>query len=587
MRRNPIYVFDDRSSKGIDQVPLGSIIQILDAGTGDPTIVQLKSATGLTATTTIGDFLDSGDAVDLDSDTLSELEKVGDGWRLLGKNSAMYSTPGVNAVDLSTSEVVGNYGAGGIASFAVGTGTRAQNPNSVGMGIYNVGTSASTLLEIGSGTYAAPKNILEVFEEGTVVTPNTSAAEIDNAGPKTLTTVEYVQGRVTAEFPSKTTDDLAEASNLYYTSSRDTANFNTNIVLQNISVLTDVDTTTTTPATGQVLKWNGVKWIPENDLHEVTSVNTQIGDVILDTDDIAEGVNNKYYTEARFGNSFSGKFTDDLPEGAKKFYDSSVAQDDADIRILASPLATLFDVVSTTAVSGDILTHNGSAWGPGTVNVGVTSVNTQTGDVTLILDNLDDVNVTGALNTQVLSFDTAANKWKAATVTNTTYALANTTADGLMPSVDFNKLAGVEALATADQTGSEIKASYEAETDTNVYDDAAVNSVGTIALKANIADPTFTGTTTANALTVTNTTTVDTLTATSIIANGPLGVVGVTTVDDLIINGALTGPAASTSDAGLMVQGGAVTDSSGTDAAANAATINALLASLRAAGIIA
>ena len=39
------------------------------------------------------------------------------------------------------------------------------------------------------------------------------------------------------------------------------------------------------------------------------------------------------------------------------------------------------------------------------------------------------------------------------------------------------KLAGVEAGATADQTGAEIKAAYEAEADTNVFDDAAATKL--------------------------------------------------------------------------------------------------------------
>jgi len=56
------------------------------------------------------------------------------------------------------------------------------------------------------------------------------------------------------------------------------------------------------------------------------------------------------------------------------------------------------------------------------------------------------------------------------------------------------KLGNIETLATADQTGAEIKTAYELEADTNAYDDAAVTSVGTIAAKAPIASPTFTGT---------------------------------------------------------------------------------------------
>ena len=56
---------------------------------------------------------------------------------------------------------------------------------------------------------------------------------------------------------------------------------------------------------------------------------------------------------------------------------------------------------------------------------------------------------------------------------------AITTVDGLdtgdnllMDAAERSKLAGVEAGATADQTGAEIKAAYEAEADTNAFTDA-------------------------------------------------------------------------------------------------------------------
>jgi len=46
------------------------------------------------------------------------------------------------------------------------------------------------------------------------------------------------------------------------------------------------------------------------------------------------------------------------------------------------------------------------------------------------------------------------------------------TVDGRDVATDGTKLDGVEANATADQTGAEIKAAYEGEADTNAYTDA-------------------------------------------------------------------------------------------------------------------
>ena len=49
---------------------------------------------------------------------------------------------------------------------------------------------------------------------------------------------------------------------------------------------------------------------------------------------------------------------------------------------------------------------------------------------------------------------------------------ATTSASGYMSAADKTKLDGIEASATADQTGAEIKAAYEGEADTNAFTDA-------------------------------------------------------------------------------------------------------------------
>ena len=71
----------------------------------------------------------------------------------------------------------------------------------------------------------------------------------------------------------------------------------------------------------------------EGDL--VTSVNGEVGDVVLDTDDIDEGSTNLYYTNAR-----------------------------ADARIAAADLGDLSNVSETGAATGEALTYTGSGWAP-------------------------------------------------------------------------------------------------------------------------------------------------------------------------------------------------------------------------------
>ena len=70
----------------------------------------------------------------------------------------------------------------------------------------------------------------------------------------------------------------------------------------------------------------------------VTSVNTQTGAVVLDTDDIAEGTGNLYWTDGRFNSSFAAKDTDALSEGAVNLYYTD---------------ARVHSAISVTDVSGD------------------------------------------------------------------------------------------------------------------------------------------------------------------------------------------------------------------------------------------
>ena len=84
----------------------------------------------------------------------------------------------------------------------------------------------------------------------------------------------------------------------------------------------------------------------------------------------------------------------------------------------------------------------------------VDSVNTQTGAVVLDADDISDAATTNKFTT----------------------------------SGDIAKLAGIEANATADQTGAEIKALYEAEADTNAFTDAEQTKLAGIETGADVTD---------------------------------------------------------------------------------------------------
>jgi len=106
MKRNPLYVFENINSIGINTVPLKSMVQINDMdGAGHPVTVQLINKTGLSQGTTIGQFLAlptlyniSGDAIFLRDDQVG----VPGGIAAL---DAQGKVPGINIPTLEGTEV--------------------------------------------------------------------------------------------------------------------------------------------------------------------------------------------------------------------------------------------------------------------------------------------------------------------------------------------------------------------------------------------------------------------------------------------------------------------------------------------------
>ncbi len=69
--------------------------------------------------------------------------------------------------------------------------------------------------------------------------------------------------------------------------------------------------------------------------------------------------------------------------------------------------------------------------------------------------------------------------------TNVALPAASSTAWGVMTDEDKAKIDAIEASATADQTGAEIKTAYEAEADTNAFTDTEKTKLSGIATSAN------------------------------------------------------------------------------------------------------
>ncbi len=128
--------------------------------------------------------------------------------------------------------------ASGNWSHAEGLNTIALNIASHAQGKYNVGTATDTIHETGIGADDTNRaNAFEIYTDGTLTAPECTNTLIGTRGVKALVTKEYA-------------DSLVGASS--------------------VDDLTDVDTSTSTPTTGQVLKWDGTNWVPGNDSVKTT-----------------------------------------------------------------------------------------------------------------------------------------------------------------------------------------------------------------------------------------------------------------------------------------------------------------------------
>jgi len=178
----------------------------------------------------------------------------------------------------------------------------------------------------------------------------------------------------------------------------------------------------------------------------VTSVAGKTGEVTLVKADITDFSDSDYATGAE----------GDLATTATQPGDNvSTLTNDAGYltSVPSQELDDLTDVNAPTPSNGQFLQWNGSAWVPGAASgAPVDSVNGQTGVVVLDADDISDTSTTNKFATQA----------------------------------ELDKLAGIEAGATADQTPAEIKADYESNLDTNAFTDAEKTKLAGIAAGAEV-----------------------------------------------------------------------------------------------------
>jgi hypothetical protein len=201
----------------------------------------------------------------------------------------------------------------------------------------------------------------------------------------------YTNARFDTQLGTKDTDDISEgSSNLYFTNTRADGR----ISAANMTDLNDVNYTAGAGIDGQFLKYVNAnsRWeAAAAPAGAVSSVNTQTGAVVLDTDDISEGTSNLYYTNARFDTQLGTKDTGDLSEGSNLYYTNARA----DARIGAANMTDLNDVNYTAGagIDGKFLKYvnANSRWEAADAPAdAVSSVNTQTGAVVLDTDDISE-----------------------------------------------------------------------------------------------------------------------------------------------------------------------------------------------------
>ena len=190
------------------------------------------------------------------------------------------------------------------------------------------------------------------------------------------TLVANIEGAVTGTVSSLSnhdTDDLAEGSSLYYTDARSRSAIS---ATGDISYNSSTGVISFTQATAPV-----------------TSVNTQTGAVVLDTDDIGEGSTNIYFTNARADTrinlqtganlDLSSKSTSDLSEGSNFYY--------TDARVQAVSINNVVED-TTPQLGGDLDLNSSDITGTGDINI--TGTIQSSGNITGTLATAAQPNIT-------------------------------------------------------------------------------------------------------------------------------------------------------------------------------------------------
>ena len=220
----------------------------------------------------------------------------------------------------------------------------------------------------------------------------------------------------------------------------------------------------------------------------VTSVNTQTGNVVLDTDDISEGTSNLYYTDTRVSAN-SSVAANTAKVGITTQQASDITTNNAKVGITTQQAADIVTnnakVGITTQQASDITTNNAKV-GITTEQANAITANTAKVGITTEQANAITANTAKVGITTQQASDITTNNAKVGITTQQASDITTNNAKISFDSTSSAKLAGIEAGAEVNPTASEIKTSYESNADTNAFTDAEQTKLSGIATGAEV-----------------------------------------------------------------------------------------------------
>ena len=253
------------------------------------------------------------------------------------------------------------------------------------------------LKETNAGTVTATANTNMKAYVDNQITGLSSSTIVRTSGNQTIA------GQKTFSDLTTFSDNIVVTGNLTVNGTQTQINTETLTVDDNIIVLNNNEAGTPSQNAGievergthtnVLFRWNegSTRWEYTEDGSSYTGLGSA-ANFTGNTDGVAEGVTNQYFTNARADARIAAANTDSLSEGSSNLYFTNARADArADVRIGLANLSDLTNVSTNAPSANQVLQWNGSAWAPATTAAGVTD-----------LGDLGDVNSTST-NGQVLT----------------------------------------------------------------------------------------------------------------------------------------------------------------------------------------